>query len=165
MQEQGYICCYCEQRTIDSDSHIEHFQPQHDPSVNPLDYNNLLCSCQNKIQKGDPRHCGNLKGDWFDPALIISPMGENCQSRFHFNGDGSIRASDDRDLAATTTIDKLGLNQPYFDNLRNQTIEPFLDDDLTPEELEKFIYGYLEKDSQGKFGEFWTTIEQLFRSK
>lgn len=25
MKEQGYICCYCERRLIDSDSHIEHF--------------------------------------------------------------------------------------------------------------------------------------------
>ena len=25
MQEQGYICCYCERRLTDDDSHIEHF--------------------------------------------------------------------------------------------------------------------------------------------
>ena len=50
--EQGGICCYCERELRDEDSHIEHFQPQHDPNVDPLDYANLLCSCQNRIQKG-----------------------------------------------------------------------------------------------------------------
>lgn len=28
MEEQGYICCYCERRLTDGDSHIEHFQIQ-----------------------------------------------------------------------------------------------------------------------------------------
>ena len=46
MQEQGYICCYCERRLTEGDSHIEHFRPQSDPAVDPLDYGNFLCSCQ-----------------------------------------------------------------------------------------------------------------------
>ncbi|MEB3174076.1 MAG: retron system putative HNH endonuclease, partial [Cyanobacteriota bacterium] len=58
MQEQGFICCYCEQRLDPEDCHIEHFQPQSDPSVDPLDFSNMLCSCQNQMQKGEPRHCG-----------------------------------------------------------------------------------------------------------
>jgi hypothetical protein len=29
MQEQGYLCCYCEQRLDETRSHIEHFQPQY----------------------------------------------------------------------------------------------------------------------------------------
>lgn len=60
MEEQGYICCYCERRLTDGDSHIEHFQPQSDPAVDPLDFSNMLCSCQNRIKKGEPRHCGNI---------------------------------------------------------------------------------------------------------
>ena len=42
MEEQGYICCYCERRLTDGDSHIEHFQPQSDPAVDPLDFSNML---------------------------------------------------------------------------------------------------------------------------
>lgn len=59
--EQGYLCCYCECRLRDEDSHIEHFRPQHNSSIDSLDYSNLLCSCQNNLKKGEPRHCGNLR--------------------------------------------------------------------------------------------------------
>lgn len=74
MAEQGYICCYCERRLTDNESHIEHFRPQSDPAVDPLDYRNLLCSCQNQLNKGEPRHCGNKKEDWFDEHLLVSPL-------------------------------------------------------------------------------------------
>lgn len=33
MAEQGYICCYCERRLQDGDSHIEHLRPQSYPTV------------------------------------------------------------------------------------------------------------------------------------
>ncbi len=162
MEEHGYICCYCERRLEINDSHIEHFQPQHDPAVDALDYSNILCSCQDRLKKGDPRHCGNLKGDWFDRTLLISPLEPGCEERFHFNGDGTIRPTDVEDQAATTTIKKLGLNLSILNDLRNQAIEPFLDPDLTAEQFTKFVHGYLQKSNKGMLGEFWTTINQLF---
>ena len=85
MAEQGYLCCYCERRLIDHDSHIEHFRPQNDPQVDPLDYTNLLCSCQNKIEKGEPRHCGNLKNGWF-PKSINRLRLQGSASRFVHGG-------------------------------------------------------------------------------
>jgi uncharacterized protein (TIGR02646 family) len=164
MEEQGYICCYCENRLIEMDSHIEHFRPQHDPMVDALDYGNIICSCQDRIKKGDPRHCGNLKNKWFDDKLLISPLEEGCENRFLFNGDGTITPTDPYDKAAITTIKKLGLDLPLMNQSRNQAIELFLDEDLTKEEFDKFVYDYLQKDNQGMFGEFWTTIKQLFES-
>ena len=71
MTEQGYICCYCERRLTDNDSHIEHFRPQENKSTDPLDFKNMLCSCQQRLKKGDPRHCGNRKDDWFDEQLLV----------------------------------------------------------------------------------------------
>jgi uncharacterized protein (TIGR02646 family) len=162
MEEQGYICCYCERRLEINDSHIEHFQPQHDPAVDALDYSNILCSCQDRLEKGEPRHCGNLKGDWFDRTLLISPLEPSCKKRFHFNGDGTIRPTNAEDQAAATTIEKLGLDLPILNDLRNQAIEPFLDPELTAEQFTKFVYGYLQKKNKGILGEFWTTINQLF---
>jgi hypothetical protein len=44
IQEQGAICCYCEDEIHISDSHIEHFEPQSTGNKTP-DYDNLLCSC------------------------------------------------------------------------------------------------------------------------
>lgn len=75
MKEQGFVCCYCERRLSDADSHIEHLRPQSMVGVDPLDFANMLCSCQNNLQPAEPRHCGNLKGHWYDANLLISPFG------------------------------------------------------------------------------------------
>lgn len=161
MAEQGYICCFCERRLTDDDSHIEHFQPQSDPAVDPLDFGNLLCSCQNQVKKGEPRHCGNLKDNWFDQNLLISPLDPGCENRFAFTGDGSIEPAAEDDQAASETIRRLGLDIPKLNDLRAKAIEPFLDD-LTTEEMRSFVSGYLTRDATGRFGEFWTTIQYLF---
>jgi len=162
MAEQSFLCCYCERRLVTNDAHIEHFKPQSDPSVDPLDFSNLLCSCQNQIKSGDPRHCGNLKADWFDDELLVSPLDEGCAKRFVFMGNGHIRASEKNDVAALETITHLGLDIPKLNALRSKAIEPFLDANLSDDDLRAFIAGYLKKDAQHKLGEFWTTIDHLF---
>jgi len=161
MKEQGYICCYCERRLQENDSHIEHFNPQKDHSCDPLDFDNMLCSCQNQLDKGEPRHCGNLKGCWFDPILLVSPFDFNCESKFSYTADGEISPADPKDKAANQTINKLGLDIPKLNSLRKNAIEPFLAD-LNPSELQQFVNGYLQQDSDGRFGVFWTTIKYLF---
>jgi len=162
MEEQGYICCYCEQRLADDDSHIEHFRPQSDPLVDPLDYSNMLCSCQNRLKQGVPRHCGNLKGNWFDAQLLVSPLDPNCEERFAYTADGKIQPAMKSDEAAKKTIEKLGLDIPKLNDLRKKAIEPFLDETLEDQEFSLFVTGYLRKDTDGSFGEFWTTIDSLF---
>jgi len=164
MSEQGYICCYCERRLADEDSHIEHFRPQNDPQVDPLDYANLLCSCQNRLDKGDPRHCGNLKNGWFDAQLLISPLSADCAERFAFTGDGQIRPATWTDEAARVTIERLGLGIPKVRALREKAIEPFLADDLSDLEMRQFVSAYLKQDDHSRFGEFWTCIHYLFRA-
>jgi uncharacterized protein (TIGR02646 family) len=161
MAEQGHICCYCERRLTENDSHIEHFMPQESGKLT-LDFSNLLCSCQNNVQTGEPRHCGNLKDHWFDSALLISPLKPDCEKRFAFTGDGGMQPADGTDQAAITTIEKLGLDIPKLRALRAKAIEPFLDEQLSTDELNRFVAGYLCKDSAGCFAEFWTTIQYLF---
>lgn len=161
MMDQGGICCYCERRLSPEDSHIEHFKPQgrHDP----LDYSNMLCSCLNQIEKGAPLHCGHLKDKWFDPTLLVSPLTPDCEQRFVFYGNGDIIPADDKDLATAETIDRLGLNIPKLRAMRAGAIEPFLDDSITLEEMRSHVHGYLAKDTENQFSEFWTTIRYLFR--
>ena len=162
MTEQGHLCCYCERRLDNDDSHIEHFRPQSDSTIDPLDFNNMLCSCQNQIKKGEPRHCGNLKDDWFDQNLLISPFEAACEERFAFEGDGLIKPAAAHDQAASVTINRLGLDIPKLNDLRSKAIEPFLDEGLSHEEMQVFVSGYLAIDTTGHFGEFWTTIRYLF---
>jgi len=162
MTEQGFMCCYCERRLTDEDSHIEHFRPQNNSLCDPLDYDNLLCSCQNKIPKGTPRHCGNLKNGWFDEALLVSPLSVGCEERFRFTGDGLIYPAKADDAGAETTIRKLGLDIPKLNDLRKNAIAPFVDETLDEAEFKSFVAGYLAPDAAGRFGEFWTTIRHLF---
>ena len=162
MQEQGYLCCYCERRIDDDDSHIEHFRPQSHADVDSLDFSNLLCSCQNQLQKGVPRHCGNLKDYWFVPELLVSPFDPGCESRFAFTGDGGIKPMHNIDTGAAETIKRLGLDLPKLNALRASAIEPFLEETLSVDDLQQFVSGYLRQDNSGRFGEFWTTIHYLF---
>ena len=162
MKEQGYICCYCERLLTYADSHIEHFRPQSDPDVDPLDFSNMLCSCQDQLKKGEPRHCGVLKDDWFDSQLLISPLAPDCETRFAFIGDGRIKPTQETDEAAIETIARLGLDIPKLNAMRAKTIDLFLDKEITNEEMQQFVAGYLRKDENGQYGEFWTTINYLF---
>ena len=162
MAEQGYLCCYCESRLTPEDSHIEHFRPQSDESVDPLDYSNMLCSCVSSLHKGEPRHCGHLKGNWFDDELLVSPLDPSCESRFSFTYDGHIMPASEDDMGAKETIKRLGLDIGKLVESRAKAIEAFLDDALTEEDLEGFVSGYLQKDNQGAYEEFWTTIRYLF---
>lgn len=61
IREQGGICCYCENSVDVANSHIEHLRPQSKNFVDPLDYNNMLCSCQRKLMRQEPKHCGNAR--------------------------------------------------------------------------------------------------------
>jgi len=161
MEEQGYICCYCERTLSEDDSHIEHFKPQSDTDVDPLDFSNMLCSCQKNVKKGDPLHCGNSKGDWFDNSLLVSPLQTDCENKFGFKGDGTIYAIEDNNAAAKT-IENLSLDIGKLNSLRESAIEPFLDASLTDEELINFIEAYLSKNDSSKYEPFQTTIQHLF---
>lgn len=162
MKEQGYICCYCERQLTDDDSHIEHFNPQSNNTVNPLDYTNMLCSCQDQLKKGEPRHCGISKDNWFDDDLLISPLDWDCESHFAYTADGKIHPSNESDDAVIITIKKLRLNLELLNDLRKKAIEPFLDEDLDEQDFIKFVDGYIKKNSNDTFNEFWTTINYIF---
>ena len=51
---------------------------------------------------------------------------------------------------------------PKLNDTRKKAIEPFFDHDLDRDDIAKFAAGYLKKDADGQFSEFWTTINFLF---
>jgi uncharacterized protein (TIGR02646 family) len=164
-KEQGYICCYCERELNENDYHLEHLKPK-DKNKFPeiqLEYNNLLCSCQLELEKGEPRHCGNSKGSWFQEENFISPLSLDCEGKFKYTIDGHIEAANELDDAAIITIEKLKLGIDKLNKMREKAIEPFIDDILSPQELNDFVTEYLvEKD--GKYNPFYSTIKYLFVS-
>ena len=156
LAEQGYICCYCESRISSDNSHIEHLKPK-DKDKFPLlqlDYNNLLCSCQKQLSKGEPRHCGNSKAN---DSISITPLDMNCESKFTYNEDGTIEAIDEN---AEETIKALKLDIDKLNDLRRNAIEPFILD-ISDAEAKIFAEEYL-KQKDGRYNEFHTTIKYLF---
>lgn len=161
LKEQGFICCYCEIRINDNNSHIEHFRPRSLFPEDLADYNNLLCSCQKNPPKGEPKHCGNKKGNWYEKDLIISPLEKNCEERFRYTFDGRINPADENDDAARETIERLGLNVKKLTDSRKMILEPFIEElniksyaDIVSE-----INRLIEIESEGRYPEFCATLK------
>jgi len=160
--EQGYICCYCESKISSNNSHIEHLDPQCNNNSNDLEFTNLLCSCQNKLFKGEPRHCGNSKDN---KNIPITPLMEGCEEKFTYTADGQIQHTD---LTSQKTIKYLKLDIDKLNKLRESAIDSILYLDpieknelLSEKDIKVFAQDYLKiKDSQ--YNEFHTTIKYLF---
>lgn len=155
LDEQGYICCYCERELVDKDYHMEHLNPQCEHSGDDLDYDNLLCSCQNKIKKGSPRHCGNAKDDI---RLQIHPLQEDCQQQFTYKANGKIDGEND---IAKQTIKDLALDLNKLSDLRAKAMEVFLDSELTDDDLREFVEVYTANNEQ--LNPFVSAVEYVFR--
>ncbi|WP_332450037.1 retron system putative HNH endonuclease [Methanoculleus sp.] len=170
LDEQGYICCYCE-TYIDVDTcHIEHFCPQSSSQSRSraldIDYNNMHCSCdgtdENESKKIIGLHCGKKKDDDFFKGLI-SPLSKECQNRFIYPPTGEIGPADDEDIAAKRTIELLALDLPKLRSLRKAAIDAFLDPQIDDDEFIAFLHLSLQRNTERKFTPFISTIEYTFR--
>jgi uncharacterized protein (TIGR02646 family) len=166
--EQGHICCYCGERIVQSDSHIEHFQPQTDFTHLELDYFNLLASCQQKIEPKHPRHCGMGKSDWFDNELLVSPLIADCADFFEYTDIGEILPTrrSEKAAAATETIAKLRLNIPKLQAGRAGVIDSFYDEPdflstLSDGEIDKLVHYYSQTDRKGQYQPYCQVIIYL----
>ncbi len=162
--EQGNICCYCECKISSNNSHIEHLKPK-DKDKFPelqLNYDNLLSSCQKQLLKGEPRHCGNSKGN---KIISITPLMKNCEDKFIYTEDGYIQHTDNE---SKDVIEILQLDIDKLNKLREDAINAILfldidenDEVLSEEEIKILVEDYLET-KDGKYKEFYTTIKYLF---
>jgi uncharacterized protein (TIGR02646 family) len=171
LDEQGYICCYCGIRITKSNSHIEHFRPRHGPNSYPpgeIDYNNLHACCLPDRKDDAKPHCGMKKDDWFDPVLMISPLDPGCEQRFRFGSDGSIGERAHGDIAAGTTIKKLGLDTGFLVDHRKSALEASgLFDvlaDATREQVLAWANALMQRQGDGKFTDFCFATADVLRS-
>ena len=156
-QEQGYLCCYCEQRIGDGSSHIEHLRPKGSQySKYTFDYQNLLSSCLDK------NSCGKKKADWYSPAMV-TPLDENCEERFYYRGDGAIIPAHSEDRHAQETIDRLNLNCDKLKTMRMQVYEVYhsIKKEVSRKEFVAWIEETLQYHSNGEYVEFWTTVKYV----
>jgi len=158
--DQGWICCYCESRIDETNSHIEHLKSRKHFPQNQLDWNNFLSSCN-----GSPagESCGHKKGN-SDSATLVSPIIDpSCERRFIYTGFGEILPANPTDLDAKETILLLGLNTSKLRALRRNLfieIECYRTS-LNDQEFSVFIETYLRSDDDGQFREFWTVIRYV----
>jgi uncharacterized protein (TIGR02646 family) len=168
LEEQGALCCYCEGRITVQSSHIEHLHPQSRPPVTlQLEYSNLFASCQRELQRREPLHCGALKEDWYDAAVMVSPLDRGCEQRFKFTAAGEIYPRRPSDAASAETIRRLGLNIDKLQALRRKAIEAMLEglDDLSSaSDVEDLIKAFNERDTSGEFTEFSTAITDVLKT-
>ncbi|MEB3193446.1 MAG: retron system putative HNH endonuclease [Snowella sp.] len=163
LTEQGYICCYCQRRIDLNNSHIEHLKPK-DENLYPelaLDYNNLLASCQKMNKKGEPRHCGSLKDNWYDEKLMVSPLEENCAEYFSYTVLGEILPSENKkkNESAKTTIEKLGLDIRKLRSERRAAIEEFFTGiELSREDIEIYIREFDKVNDEGQYDQFCNVL-------
>ena len=155
MEEQGFICSYCESSIVLNESHVEHFRPIRRYQDRQLDYENMHCSCQRQLRRGESRHCGFKKGSWFSEGLLISPLEADCGRNFLFTGNGEIFARNSNDPRSRTTIKKLGLNLPKLQALRSAAIDALRD--LSSEE----VLQLLQRRHDGRYVSFNTAIGQV----
>ena len=170
LKEQGYICCYCEIRVSKENSHIEHLQPKSKYPDLLFEYGNLLASCQrgSEYPPPEPLHCGPHKDNWYDKHLLVSPLDPNCTDFFRFTEAGEILPTHDlsKATAASTTIEKLGLDVDKLRRLRNSAIEGVLDDkfdELTETDKHKLIQYFDRPDENGQYQEFCSALIYLLK--
>jgi uncharacterized protein (TIGR02646 family) len=136
--EQGCICAYTGHQIYltpadphyganrDVKFHIEHLTPQdHCTYGQDADYVNLV-ACWPRPNCGfEPAYGAKKKENWPAPAeqgLFVSPLRPDCSSRFKFNHRGEIATVQNNDVAAETTIEKLGLAHHTLTELRRNAI-------------------------------------------
>lgn len=158
LREQHHLCCYCECRIDEPDFHIEHFRPK-DPNLFSelqLEYSNLHACCHANPLGGEDESCGHKKGNYYSP-MLVSPSEMDCETHFSYLLDGRVEGLDDR---GELTIEKLNLNSNLLCESRKRLIDFFIDD--IPEEMrDSAIESHLDL-SKSEYGEYYSTIKQLF---
>ncbi len=163
LEEQGYICCYCNQGIADHPLYtkIEHLYPKDEDKYpeQMFDYGNLLLACSGGEKDAKPRtlHCDSKKGNNEPPSVV--PLQTDCEKHFQYFSNGEMEGiSED----GKTTIDELGLNIKKLKILREKAINEYFEiyeiDDLKENEIQESILD-LNQKVEGKYIPFCKAIK------
>jgi len=165
LQEQGYVCCYCEQRIEKADSHIEHLESRHGTPQRSLDYTNILACCMREEPRV-PRHCGSRKGD---RTLKVSPLLPDCREYFTFTGFGNVRPTDvpARRAMAEEAITIIGLDIAKLVTMRKRAVDGFIQAlaGVTPDQARAVLARIDSRNAQGKNEPFASAILSVLQPR
>lgn len=128
--EQGGLCAYTGIRINSDRAHIEHLLAQAHcvgaSAGQDIEYKNMV-ACFPAPNTGTCGFGAHRKGSWPDPnrpdeaGQFVSPLSVGCDRRFRYVFSGKVRGADG-DFAATTTIEKLNLNDAALIEMRRAAI-------------------------------------------
>jgi len=179
LSEQGNLCAYTLLKINANKAHIEHLKPQ------------TKCRAEDDVREanGLARHCEDVawrnmvacfpqpdaehpgygaveKDDWWHELDFISPLAQNCESRFRYENDGKISIAVNGDNAAKTTIEKLKLDCNRLEELRKNAImkaglhKKSLEPIRSISKVQRFIQNLQQKQA-GSYIEFCEVLEQV----
>jgi uncharacterized protein (TIGR02646 family) len=171
LAEQGRLCAYTMQRIGGSgptDYHVEHFRPQSSNPALQIDYFNLLL-CAPGADKPDCEWGAVCKKNIEpDDDNFVSPLRANCETRLTYLPDGNVCATDNSDLAASSTIRTLNLNHRELVAERSRVLrafglsrEPRKRKPLSAREAERLSRQICLPSRNGDFEPFCVAIQQV----
>ncbi|MDC2889492.1 hypothetical protein [Psychrosphaera algicola] len=90
-------------------------------------------------------------------VIPVTPFQLNCSENFRFTADGKINGVNKQ---AIKTIEILALDISKLNDLREKALEPFLDPDLSVDDLKDFVEKYI--DIGQELNPFISMVEQVF---
>ncbi len=156
LQEQGYLCCYCEIRVDEEHGHIEHIHARHSHPDLELIYTNLLYCCP-ETPRGQPTTCGHARGP--NDPVPVSPLNVDCEARFLYTEAGEMLPRDEDDADTRETVRILNLNEPTLRRFRAGVYQEVADaqQDFSTDEFRRWIDIELQRDEDERLKPFWAT--------
>lgn len=175
--EQGNLCAYTLKRVSAATSHIEHIKPQNVCKTEDLEreavgqvaahedvaWGNMVACCPQPNVPA-PDYGAVVKDCWWDSNLFISPLAQNCEQRFMYLNDGSVKPAVNGDAAASETIHILNLNNPRLKELRHNAIlragiHPKSQDAIrSAAQVKRLIRFWQGRSGNQSFSEFCVTL-------
>lgn len=160
--DQGYICCYCNNRVELKKSSVEHLITIDSDKSLVAEYENLLIACNGgrdeKFTFGDsyPLYCDASRNN---QNLDFTPLDIDCWLSFKYSiSNGEISGMNQK---AINLIKTLNLDCTTLRSFRLNAFEILFDDDqqlLDLHDLEKIWDCYWEKDCNGRHEPYFYPI-------
>lgn len=169
LEEQGQICAYTG-RTIDAkNSHIEHLKPQNQcADWEDVNYRNVVACFPTDGGNTSYGYGAPVKAGWWDEALFVSPLSDDCERRFRFTWNGHVYPNPDDHQGAKKTIEVLGLDNNGLQQLRKSRIDGFFGfgkrtqlKPLSVAEARTVLANIEQLDGNGRLSEFCFVLKQL----
>ncbi|NOQ37241.1 MAG: TIGR02646 family protein [Methylococcaceae bacterium] len=181
LSEQGFICCYCQQRVeLSKQTIIEHFIARDIEPTMMFNYDNILVCCDGGDErrteekkekrpksKRTPLYCDRKKAN---KKLLVNPLDELCESHFSysFNFDPKKPKVEITHLSpeGEESIQQLNLNIPHLDILRGAEIAGFIFDehgDVLPDEDIQELFSVIKQKQNNKFQPFCIVLESVLK--